>query len=370
MRHALELAERGRGRTAPNPIVGSVVVSPDGAILAEGFHERAGEAHAEVVALRAAGERTRGATLYVTLEPCAHQGRTPPCVDAIVAAGIARVVFALEDPDPRVAGAGAGRLRDAGVEVAGGLLEQEARESNAEYLHRVRAGRTFVAVKAAVTLDGRLGADGGDNRWITGEAARIRAHELRDRYDAVLVGRNTVDHDDPLLTVRLEGRGRDPVAVVVDGRLRAHSDRRLWTRAKRSAAVIVACLEDAPRERAASLRDDGVEILACPPDGADRVDLAFLFRALAERGLNSVMVEGGEAVITSVLRAHLAQRAHVFVAPAIIGGRSGPRLAGDLGIGRMANAIRLLDPRVDLLGEDLLVTGRINREPDVHWNHS
>jgi diaminohydroxyphosphoribosylaminopyrimidine deaminase/5-amino-6-(5-phosphoribosylamino)uracil reductase len=193
---------------------------------------------------------------------------------------------------------------------------------------------------------------------------------LRDRYDAVLVGRNTLERDDPLLTMRLYERGRDPVAVVVDGGLRAPLVRRLWSRAKDGAAVIVACRENPPAQPAAALRAQGVTILECPSDGAGRVDLAVLFQRLAERGLNSVIVEGGEAVITSVLNAKLARRAHVFVAPSIVGGRSGPRLAGDLGIARISDAIRLERPRVELLGEDVLVTGTIGGEDDVHWHRS
>ncbi len=359
MRRALELSERARGRTAPNPIVGAVVVSPAGKIVGEGFHARAGEPHAEVVALGAAGKAARGATLFVTLEPCSHYGRTPPCVDAIREAGVARVVFATGDPDPRVAGLGQQRLREAGIAVESGLLALEAMESNAEYLFRVARGRVFAAIKAAVTLDGRLAADGGDARWITGEPARRRAHELRDRYDAVLVGRATVEQDDPQLNVRLPSGGRDPVVVVADSRLASPLERRLWDRARGGATVVVACLEGAPPERADRLSAQGVTILPSPADSQGRVDLAFVFEALASRGLNSVLVEGGEEIITSVLRADLAQRAHVFIAPAIVGGASGPRLAGDLGIRRIADAIRLRAPKVEILGDDMFVTGAI-----------
>lgn len=368
----LELAERARGRTSPNPIVGAVVVGGDGRVLGEGFHEKAGAPHAEVVALRAAGASARGATLYVSLEPCDHAGRTPPCTAAILDAGIARVVTALEDPDPRVSGRGHDHLRAAGVEVLAGLLADEARAANAEYIYRVATGRAFVAIKAAVTLDGRLGADGGDSRWITGEAARRRAHELRDHYDAVLVGRGTLERDDPRLDVRGISGGRDPVAVIVDSRLSAPPTRVLWDRAKAGAQVLIATTSAAPPSRAAALRDGGIDVLLLPSTAAGAVDLAALFELLATRGVNSVLVEGGERIHTSILTAGLASRAHVFIAPSILGGASGPRLVGDLGIRRAADALRLIDPSIEGLGDDILVTGGLasSEAADVHRHHS
>jgi diaminohydroxyphosphoribosylaminopyrimidine deaminase/5-amino-6-(5-phosphoribosylamino)uracil reductase len=358
MARALELARAGRGRTAPNPIVGAVIVR-EGRVVGEGSHERAGAAHAEAVALARAGEAARGATLYVTLEPCSHQGRTPPCAPAVIAAGVVRVVSALEDPDPRVRGAGHDALRRAGLRVDLGVGEGHARRDNAEYLHRVATSRCFGVLKAAVTLDGRLGADGGDSRWITGPEARLRAHELRDTYDAVLVGRGTLARDDPRLDVRLPRAGRDPVAVVVDSALSSPVDRHLWNRSKSGSQVIVAAVDAAPVDREQHLAGLGVQVLRTAPDRSGRVDLLELFRRLAERGLNSVMIEGGEAVHTAALGLGLVQRAHVFVAPAILGGAAGPRLVGDLGLHRVADAFRLADVEVERLGVDLLVSGRI-----------
>lgn len=357
MRRALELAEKARGRTAPNPIVGAVVVQ-EGRVVGEGFHERAGAPHAEIHALRSAGSRAKGATLYVTLEPCIHHGRTPPCVPAILEAGIARVVLAMEDPDPRVAGTGSAQLRAAGVTVIAGCLEKEAREANAEYLHRVRTGRAFGVLKAAITLDGRMAAEGGDSRWITGELARARAHELRDQYDAILIGRSTLEKDDPLLDVRIPGARRNPVAIVLDSRLRAPSDRKLWERAKGGSQVLVAAVDPPPSDRVRVLRDCGVEVVSVPPDEQGRVDLQSLFTVLAQRGINSVLVEGGEKVHTRLLQLGFAQRAHIFIAPVILGG-NGPRLVGDLGIRSVVESIRIEEPKVERLGDDLLVTGRI-----------
>jgi diaminohydroxyphosphoribosylaminopyrimidine deaminase/5-amino-6-(5-phosphoribosylamino)uracil reductase len=356
MRRALDLAVRARGRTAPNPLVGAVIVAGDG-VVGEGWHARAGEPHAEVVALAQAGDRARGATMYVTLEPCAHQGRTPPCAPAVAAAGVARVVSALEDPDPRTGGAGHALLRERGIDVSVGELAAEARLVNEEFLHRVTTGRTFVVLKAAVSLDGRLAADGGDARWITGEEARVRAHELRDRYDAVLVGRGTLEQDDPSLDVRIAGDRRDPVAVVLDSRLSAPLDRKLWQRSKEGAQVLVATTNEASPEAAARLDALGVDVLRVAADPSGRVDLGNLFRRLAARGLNSVMLEGGEAVHTAALRAGLVGRVHLFVAPTILGGVNGPHLVGDLGAREMAHALRLEDPQWETLGRDALVTG-------------
>jgi diaminohydroxyphosphoribosylaminopyrimidine deaminase/5-amino-6-(5-phosphoribosylamino)uracil reductase len=358
MDRALALAGRARGRTSPNPLVGAVLVR-DGTVVGEGHHERAGGPHAEVVALERAGGAARGATLYVTLEPCAHQGRTAPCAPAVTAAGVARVVSAMEDPDPRTAGAGHGVLRSAGVEVDVGVRADEARRLNEAYLHRVATGRVFGVLKAAVTLDGRLGADGGDSRWITGEEARRRVHVLRDTYDAVLVGRGTLERDDPALNVRLPDGGRPPVAVVVDSRLSAPPVRALWDRSKNGAQVIVAAVDGVSSEAVAAHRARGVDVLTTPPDPGGRVDLADLFRRLAARGLNSVMIEGGETVHTAALAAGLVGRAHVFVAPVILGGAAGPRLVGDLGVRRVAEAVRLEDVEVETLGPDVLITGRV-----------
>ncbi len=358
MRVALDLASRAEGRTSPNPMVGAVLVR-DGRLVGQGWHERAGAPHAETVALAAAGGAARGATLYCTLEPCTHTGRTPPCAPALVAAGIARAFVALEDPDPRVSGRGVATLREVGIPVEVGVLAGEASRRNEAYLHRVRAGRAFVALKAAITLDGRLGADGGRSRWITGPEARARAHQLRDRHDAVLVGRGTLEQDDPELTVRLPGPVRDPAAVVLDSNLAAPADRALWRRAEAGAAVWVATREDAPADRARRLEDRGVRVLRLPPGPGGRPDLPALLRALADLGCNAVLAEGGQAVHTALLAGGLAGRAWIFVAPRILGGVAGPRLAGDLGIRSPEGAIALRETEVEILGEDILVTGRL-----------
>ncbi|HET9887739.1 MAG TPA: bifunctional diaminohydroxyphosphoribosylaminopyrimidine deaminase/5-amino-6-(5-phosphoribosylamino)uracil reductase RibD [bacterium] len=356
LRRALELAEKARGRTAPNPIVGAVVVR-DGRVIGEGYHQRAGAPHAEAEALQQAGAAAKDATLYVTLEPCTHQGRTPPCVTAILQAGIARVVSAMDDPDPRVAGKGHAELRAAGVQVTSGCLETEAAEANAEYLHRVKTGRVFGVLKAAISLDGRLAAPAGEPRWITGELARARAHELRDRYDAILVGRNTLEMDDPRLDVRIAGERRNPVAIVLDSRLQSPPHRKLWERARSGAQVMVAAVDPPLQDRARALREAGIEVLSVRADHRGQVDLAALFEMLAQQGLNSVLVEGGGKVHTSLLSQRLAQRIHLFVAPMVLGG-DGPRLTAGLDSG-----VRIGAQNVETLGQDLLITGRIHSTP-------
>lgn len=358
MSAALALAARARGRTSPNPMVGAVLVR-DGIVVGEGWHERAGAPHAEAVALARAGEAARAATLYVTLEPCVHVGRTPPCAPAVRDAGVARVVVATLDPDARMSGRGIALLQEAGLAVEVGVLEGEARRLNEAYLHRVRTGRAFGILKAAVTLDGRLGADGGDSRWITGVAARARAHELRDAYDAVLIGRGTLERDDPALDVRLSGDRRDPVAVVADSLLRAPTDRKLYRRAAGGARVIVFARDDAPDDRGNALRALGVDVVRVVKGADGRVDLSAVFAELAQRGLDSVMVEGGEAMHTAALRAGLIGRAHVFVAPVLLGGREGPRLVGDLGLSAVADGLRLVDVEHEVLPPDVLVSGRL-----------
>ncbi len=362
MARALELAGRAAGRTSPNPLVGAVLVRDD-RVVGEGWHARAGEAHAETVALAAAGDEARGADLYVTLEPCAHEGRTPACAPAVASAGVGRVIVALEDPDPRTHGAGLRTLREAGVTVETGDGAEAARLQNEAYLHRVRTGRAFGVLKAAVTLDGRLGADSGDSRWITGKASRERAHELRDRYDAVMVGRHTLEADDPSLDVRLDGARRDPVAVVVDTHLKGPEERRLWERAGQGARVIVAASEEASPARASELEARGVEVWRLPVGRQGQLALLDLFGRLADAGLNSVMIEGGQRVHTSCLTAGLVGRAHVFVAPRFLGGVDGPRLVGDLGARRVSDSLRLYDVTHEPLGDDVLISGRVGSEP-------
>lgn len=360
MRRALALAARGWGRTAPNPMVGAVVGAPDGHVVGEGWHPRAGEPHAEVLALRQAGPHGRGATLYVTLEPCCHHGRTPPCTEAVLAAGIRRVVAAMQDPFPRVAGGGFARLREAGVEVECGLLEPEARTLNRAFLRAVTAGLPWVTLKMAVTLDGKTATRTGDSRWITGEAARTYVHRLRDRNDAVLVGIGTARADDPQLTARLP-RTRNPVRVVADARAEL-SPESVLARTAREAPTLLAVSEDmADSACTRTLAAMGVEIEPIPaPDG--RLDLEALLRRLAARGLHAVLCEGGAGLAGGLLDAGLVDEVAWFIAPKLAGGAAAPSAAAGAGIARMAEARELRQVRVRRFGADIGVFGFL-REP-------
>lgn len=349
MRIALREAEKGLGRTSPNPAVGAVLVK-GGRVIARGHHARAGGPHAEVVALRAAGARARGADLYTTLEPCDHFGRTPPCSVALLEAGVRRVFVGSRDPNPLVNGRGLSRLRKAGVLVATGVLEAECDALNAHWFRFITEGRPYVTLKAAVTLDGKLATRTGDSRWVSGPEAREWVHRLRDRVDAVLVGSGTVLADDPRLTTRLpRGAGRDPVRIVLDTEL-ALPARRHVLRPEGAAPTIVAHASTRTRRFG-----PGVELLACRR-GPNGIDLRDLLARLAARGITHILVEGGAAVHGSFLAAGLVDRVAVFVAPKIVGGDGRSWVAG-AGAGRMADALRLDEVAVERLGDDVLVTG-------------
>ena len=369
MAEALALAERGRGRVEPNPVVGAVLVR-EGEVVGEGYHARHGGPHAEVEAIAAAGGAARGATLYVTLEPCNHHGKTPPCVDAILRAGIRRVVAAMPDPNAIAAG-GAERLRAAGVEVEVGLLAAEARRQNAPFLKRVRSGLPFVTLKWAMTLDGKIATASGDARWVSSAEAREHAHRMRDRADAVLIGIGTALADDPELTARIPG-GRDPLRVVADARARLPLDSKL-VRTARQSPVIVAVSAAAPEGRVEALRAAGVEVLTCGDPatgsaGAGGVDLMVLARALAARPgrpVTNLVCEGGGRLNAALLEAGLADRVVVFVAPKILGGAHAPTPVEGAGRERMDDAIRLAG-RIEVarVGPDVLLVADL-REPEA-----
>jgi diaminohydroxyphosphoribosylaminopyrimidine deaminase/5-amino-6-(5-phosphoribosylamino)uracil reductase len=355
MRRALALAEQGRGRTSPNPVVGAVLVR-DGTIVGEGFHERYGGPHAEVMALRAAGEQARGATLYVTLEPCCHVGLTGPCTEAILAAGVRRVVAATIDPNALVSGKGIALLRAAGVEVEVGLLEPEAREQNRFYLRWITTGLPFVGLKWAMSADGRIATRTGDAKYLTGETARALVHRLRAEWDAVLVGVGTVATDDPELTVRLV-EGRNPLRVVLDSRLRTPPTARLL-KAPGSTLVVGALPLDA--EKARALEAAGAEVVGVPAFEG-RVDIRSLLRLLGNRRLTSVLVEGGAEVHASFFRAGAVDEVHGFVAPLVIGGREAPGPVGGAGAALLAQAARLALVRQERLGDDIYALWRPRR---------
>lgn len=351
MREALAEARQGVGRTHPNPAVGAVVVR-GGEVVARGFHARAGAPHAEAAALEAAGPRARGATLYSTLEPCNHFGRTPPCTEAILRAGVGRVVFASSDPNPLVNGAGFRRLREAGLPVQGGVLRAEADALNRPFFKAMRRGLPHVTLKAAISLDGKLATAGGASRWISSEASRLEVHQLRDVVDAVLVGAGTVRADDPLLTTRLPpGGGRHPVRVVLDSRLALPLDRRVFTSGPGLRTVVATTLgADVPAARA--LVGRGVEVWTVEATAAGHVSLEAVLRRLAREGLLHVLVEGGARVFSHLLAAPgLADELRLYVAPVFLGA-AGLAWTGPLQLDAPAHAPRLTLEGLSRVGSD------------------
>ncbi|MBI1208093.1 MAG: bifunctional diaminohydroxyphosphoribosylaminopyrimidine deaminase/5-amino-6-(5-phosphoribosylamino)uracil reductase RibD [Azospirillum sp.] len=359
MRSALALAERGLGAVWPNPAVGCVLVR-DGQAIGRGWTQPGGRPHAETEALARAGAAAKGTSAYITLEPCSHHGRTPPCADALIRAGIARAVVACEDPDPRVSGAGIARLRAAGIAVEVGLCRAEARAQNQGFLQRVEAGRPLLTLKVASTLDGRIATHSGASRWITGETARAWGHSLRASHDAIMIGIGTALADDPLLTCRLPGlETRSPVRLIVDGRLRLP----LTSRLVRSAAEVPTWLlvrPDAEPMRAQAYRACGLEVVKSPVTAAGTLDLPALCRVLAERGLTRILIEGGARLSAGLVRQRLIDRLEWFRAPRLIGGDGIPALA-PFGIDTVDQAAGFVRIGVRRAGEDL-VESYVRRE--------
>jgi diaminohydroxyphosphoribosylaminopyrimidine deaminase/5-amino-6-(5-phosphoribosylamino)uracil reductase len=350
MARALDLAARGMGQVSPGPLVGCVVVSATGEIAGEGFYLFEDIKHAETIALEVAGERARGGTAYVSLEPHAHYGRTAPCTDALIAAGIKRVVAPIEDLNPKVSGKGFAHLRAAGVIVETGLLRDEATQVNEAYLHCMATGLPFVHLKLAVSLDGKIATRTGDSRWITGPDARARAHELRHQYDAILVGAGTVTTDDPLLTDRSGLPRRRPlVRVVLDENLRLSPESRLAMTTAEAPVIVFGDLESAGT---AALRAQAVEIV-----DSTRRDLNGVLRELRSRSLQSVLIEGGSTIAGEFLDAGLVNKVTFFIAPKIVGGVEAPSAVAGAGVDAMADALELERVTVVQRGKDVEVTG-------------
>ncbi len=375
MRRAIALAARGAGWTNPNPLVGCVIVR-DGRIIGEGWHERCGCAHAERNALAScakrataetaqpaheaadgdiAGGAARGATAYVTLEPCCHTGKQPPCTEALIASGIARVVVGSRDPNPLVAGKGAAQLRAAGIRVDEDVLRDECDRLNPVFFHFITKNTPYVVAKWAMSADGKIACASGDARWVTGQAARADGHELRHRLAAILVGINTVLADDPLLTCRRAGdaSSHQPVRIVLDSQLRIPvSSRIVHSASSGEALLVVATCTTAP-EKAAALKAAGAEVWQLPADADGRVALQPLLHAMGERGLDSVLIEGGSGVHASFFAEDLVDEAVVYLAPKVVGGADAPSAVGGQGASKMADATTLGAPRVSMIGPDV-----------------
>jgi len=355
MHRALELARRGLGRVEPNPAVGAVITA-EGHLVGEGYHQFVGGPHAEVNALKAAGELARGATLYVTLEPCCHHGRTPPCTDAIITAGIRRVVVAMQDPFPEVAGGGLAQLRQARIDVAVGVCENAAMRLNAPYVKLHLRGLPFFTAKWAMTLDGKIATAARDSRWISSAQSRELVHQMRDRSDAVLIGVRTAVTDDPLLTCRLPG-GRSPRRIVVDTKARLPLEGRLVQTA-REVPLWVAVGTEAPTANVKALEKAGCRVLRLSQAGG-RVDVRALAETLGTEPLTNVLAEGGGELLGSLFDARLIDRVKVFVAPKLLGGEHAPTPVGGAGVKSVSQAWTVGERTVRQIGDDLLIEGDV-----------
>ncbi len=354
MQMALELAAKGRGRVEPNPMVGAVAVK-DGKVVGQGYHEYIGGPHAEVRALDEAGPSAKGATLYVTLEPCAHYGKTPPCAERVIEAGIKRVVLAVMDPNPETAGRGAEGLRQAGIDIVSGVLEEEARKLNAPFFKLMTVGMPYVIAKWAMSLDGKTATHTGDSRWVSSRESRVYVHKVRSQVDAVMVGIGTVLRDDPLLTCRQIEGGRNPKRLVVDGQARLPLDSQL-VRTLSEAEVLVATTDRAPRERLDRLNGAGCRLLVVKGKG-NRVELRELMKMLGKERITNVLVEGGGTLTASLFDEGLVDRVMVFVAPKIIGGGEARLPVSGIGVDKVEDALGLKDVSVTRLAEDVLIEG-------------
>lgn len=355
MQRALFLAALGKGRTSPNPMVGAVLVK-QGRVLGEGHHRRAGQDHAEVIALREAGDRAFEATLYVTLEPCSHYGRTPPCTDRIVQARIQRVVASMADPNPLVSGKGFERLRQAGIQVESGLMEEASRILNEAYLKFITTGLPFVILKGATSLDGKIATITGESRWITGPLARERVHRLRNEVDAVMVGISTVLQDDPQLTTRLpSGLGKDPLRIVLDSYAQLPLDAKVINPSSPAKTLLIASASS-PREKREDLQRRGVEVW-CTEEESGMIPLRPVLKKLAELKIMSLMIEGGSELNASALQEEIVDKVVLFLAPRLIGGARAPSWIGGAGVRELKGSYSLKKVSLERIGDDIMISG-------------
>lgn len=366
MKQALMLAQYATGRTSPNPMVGAVITR-DGRVVGQGWHKKAGAPHAEINALQQAGDLARNGTIYVTLEPCSHYGRTGPCVEALIAAGIKKVIIAMTDPNPLVAGQGIRKLRKAGIEVVEGVLASEAAKLNEVFIKWISTKMPFVLLKSAMSLDGKIASYTGHSKWITGSESRAYVHQLRDVYDAILVGIGTVLADNPSLTTRLTYQGENPIRVIVDSKARTPLESNVV--ADGLAKTIIAVTHEAPQSRVNALRTRGVDVIVCESkDGG--INLSNLFQVLGKQQITSILIEGGSTINASVLEDNLVDKIQWFIAPKFIGGSGAPGPIGGKGIDEVNNAKIFEDIHIESIGEDILISAYMrNREGrDVYRN--
>ncbi len=360
MRIAIELAEKGKGRTSPNPMVGAVIVKND-EIVGTGYHQRAGTPHAEIHAITEAGEKAKDSTMYVNLEPCSHYGRTPPCTDAIIKAGISKVIIAMTDPNPKVNGKGKAILESQGIKVVTGILEQEARRLNEVFIKYITTGMPFVTIKVAMSIDGKIATFCRRSKWISCDDSRLLVHQIRNEVDAIVIGIGTVLCDNPMLTTRLPN-GRDAIRVVLDSRARIPLDSNVLN-INAQAKTIVAVTKLATEEKIERLRKYAEVLIIPEKDG--RVDIVELMKKLAEMEITNILIEGGAEVNASALKGKIVDRVMFFIAPKIIGGNTAPGPIGGNGVEDPSEAIKLTDISIRQVGEDILVSGKPLYKSDI-----
>lgn len=357
MKQALRLARKGLGRTSPNPMVGALVVRK-GIVVGQGYHQKAGGPHAERIALIEAGGKAKGATLYLNLEPCNHFGRTPPCTQMILEMGIKKVVFGMADPNPTVKGGGAEMLRSHGIEVVQGVREQDCRRLNEFFIKWISTGLPFVILKAAISLDGRIATRTGDSKWISNERSRLLVQQMRNQVDGVLVGIGTVMEDDPLLTVRLsKGKIKDPLRIVIDPRLRISPTARILGGYKKT---LIVTGREVPISKKKALESKGVEILSLP-DRERRISIKDLLVQLGQRGITSLLVEGGTEIFGSFISEGQMDKLVLFIAPCLIGGQKAKGMIGGTGVSRITEAVRFKEMKVKPWAGDILVEAYVEK---------
>lgn len=355
MRLAIELASKTSGQTSPNPVVGAVIVK-ENQIIGIGAHLKAGKAHAEVHAINMAGEKVRGATVYVTLEPCSHFGRTPPCADVLIKSEVKRVVIASTDPNPLVAGKGIDKLKKAGIEVEVGILREEAEQLNEVFFHYISTGMPYVTLKSAISLDGKIATATGESKWITSEEARLDVHKYRHQHDGILVGINTIIKDDPELTTRLPLGGKNPVRIILDTSLRMPLDAKVVNDDKAPTWIIVG--NNAADEKIKAMEAKNIEIIKMP---ADTIDIHSTLKILGEKGLTSLYVEGGSQINGSFIKAKAVNQVITYIAPKIIGGVAAPTSIGGEGFERMCDVLELQIKSIEKIGQDIKIVAAMPR---------
>ncbi|WP_196606884.1 bifunctional diaminohydroxyphosphoribosylaminopyrimidine deaminase/5-amino-6-(5-phosphoribosylamino)uracil reductase RibD [Pectinatus frisingensis] len=364
MQTAINLAKNAVGRTSPNPMVGAVIVK-NNRIIGCGWHKKAGTPHAEIHALQAAGELSQGATLYVSLEPCSHFGRTPPCCDAVIKAGIKRVVVAITDPNPKVSGRGIKKMRDAGLEVVTGVLENEAAKLNEVFFKWIETGFPFITIKSAMSLDGKTATASGQSKWITNEASRTYGHHLRDINDAIMVGINTIIADNPTLTTRLAAGGKNPIRIIADSTGRIPLDAAVLND-NAALTLVVVTAKASPLKIAALKAKKNVDVIIADAAETAGINLTDLFKQLAQREICSILIEGGATLIGNIVEEKLADKAYFFIAPKIVGGKSAKSAVEGPGIENLADALTLASPVIKNLDGDFLISGNLNKGGTPH----